>query len=265
MGLFDSFSKAKENVENRRRIAEYTYDAQQYINEGKEIYQNAYIKMQDKVYKLQTEVDKFVDYKKSVLREMNSLLESSGINKKNVNSADLTIKIKYPDISSVRPAEFLGGSALTEIKMIFDMISPPRISDFFDDTTGALYEARAMKDEAKLYKQQMRNERERLNTVIAATSTIKDYIQDEKRQMENMMATLRTAVKATDNTSDKRNALIAISNIIADTLTTNFMTKDFVVTKEYDKLHKQIASINENALSTTNSSEMWISVRNMVR
>ncbi len=265
MGLFDGISKAKENMENRRRIAEYTYDAQKYVNEGKEIYQNAYGRMQEKVFNLKREVDKYVSYKKTVLQEMNSLLASSGIDKKNINQSDLAIEVKYPDASAVHPSDFLGGSAINELKLIFDSISPPRISDFFDDTTVALYEARAMKDEAKMYKQQMKYEKERLNTIIEATYTLKDYISDEKRQMENMMAALREAVKATENTTEKRTALIAISNIIADTLTTNFMTKDFVVTNEYDKLHKQIADINENALSTTYNNQMWISVRSMVR
>lgn len=265
MGLFDAFERAKENSENRRQIAEYKYEATQLVNEGKEVYSNAYYKMQGKASDLKYDIEKFVDYKKGILSEMNKLLKSVGVDEKAINSSAMKIELKYPDYTSIHATDFLGGSAMSELKMIFDTISPPSIKDFYGDTRLELYEARSMRNDAKVFKQQMKNEKEKLNTVISSISICRDFISSEKREIEKLMASLKSAVHSTENDVEKRNALILISNMIVDTLTTQFISDNFKITAEYNDLHNKITSINNSALSVNDNLISWTAIGNLLK
>ena len=67
MGLFDSM---KDNMERRQRTREYLKNAKEYINDGEELYQNAYEKVLKRADKTRDAIRNHVEY----LQKMRILL-----------------------------------------------------------------------------------------------------------------------------------------------------------------------------------------------
>lgn len=92
MGLFDSM---KDNMERRQRTREYLKNAKEYINDGEELYQNAYEKVLKRADKTRDAIRKHVEYKKDISRRLGEEILPTI---ENFQVPDLTTKIDPPFI-----------------------------------------------------------------------------------------------------------------------------------------------------------------------
>lgn len=264
MGIF---SDAKDNYEKRRKAAEYRYDARQYINEGKEIYEKAYNRLVSTSYDVQSEISHYVKFKKQKLNEMNDILKNLNCDEKNINSSALEIKFNHLDPSSVHAHTFVTGeSFFKELGAIFSTIPAPSISDFFSDSTMDYYEAKSEREEAKFYKEAMKAERESLNNTREAMKAISSYIYSEKKEIEKLIDILKKATTNECNNKDQLEAIYEITNLLAETLTTQFINNNYAITEQYNNVHAQIESINDNLYSVPVLSDInWSNVKSLMR
>lgn len=264
MGIF---SDAKDNYEKRQKAAEYRYDARKYINEGKEIYETAYNKLVSMSYDLQSEISNYVRFKKQKLNEMNDILKNLNCDEKNINSSALEIKFNHLEPSSVHAHTFVTGeSFFDELGAIFSTIPTPSISDFFSDSTMDYYEAKSEREEAKFYKEAMKSERESLNNTREAMRSIKSYIYSEKKEIEKLIDILKKVTINECNDKDQLEAIYEITNLLAETLTTQFINNNYAITEQYNNVHAQIESINDNLYSVPVLSDInWSNIKSLMR
>ena len=264
MGIF---SDAKDNYEKRQKAAEYRYDARKYINEGKEIYETAYNKLVSMSYDVQSEISNYVRFKKQKLNEMNDILKNLNCDEKNINSSALEIKFNHLEPSSVHAHTFVTGeSFFDELGAIFSTIPTPSISDFFTDSTMDYYEAKSEREEAKFYKEAMKSERESLNNTREAMRSIKSYIYSEKKEIEKLIDILKKVTINECNDKDQLEAIYEITNLLAETLTTQFINNNYAITEQYNNVHAQIESINDNLYSVPVLSDInWSNIKSLMR
>ena len=264
MGIF---SDAKDNYEKRQKAAEYRYDARKYINEGKEIYETAYNKLVSMSYDVQSEISNYVRFKKQKLNEMNDILKNLNCDEKNINSSALEIKFNHLEPSSVHAHTFVTGeSFFDELGAIFSTIPTPSISDFFSDSTMDYYEAKSEREEAKFYKEAMKSERESLNNTREAMRSIKSYIYSEKKEIEKLIDILKKVTINECNDKDQLEAIYKITNLLAETLTTQFINNNYAITEQYNNVHAQIESINDNLYSVPVLSDInWSNIKSLMR
>lgn len=264
MGIF---SDAKDNYEKRQKAAEYRYDARKYINEGKEIYETAYNKLVSMSYDVQSEISNYVRFKKQKLNEMNDILKNLNCDEKNINSSALEIKFNHLEPSSVHAHTFVTGeSFFDELGAIFSTIPTPSISDFFSDSTMDYYEAKSEREEAKFYKEAMKSERESLNNTREAMRSIKSYIYSEKKEIEKLIDILKKVTINECNDKDQLEAIYEITNLLAETLTTQFINNNYAITEQYNNVHAQIESINDNLYSVPVLSDInWSNIKSLMR
>ena len=264
MGIF---SDAKDNYEKRQKAAEYRYDARKYINEGKEIYETAYNKLVSMSYDVQSEISNYVRFKKQKLNEMNDILKNLNCDEKNINSSALEIKFNHLEPSSVHAHTFVTGeSFFDELGAIFSTIPAPSISDFFTDSTMDYYEAKSEREEAKFYKEAMKSERESLNNTREAMRSIKSYIYSEKKEIEKLIDILKKITINECNDKDQLEAIYKITNLLAETLTTQFINNNYAITEQYNNVHAQIESINDNLYSVPVLSDInWSNIKSLMR
>lgn len=261
------FSNAKDNYEKRQRAAEYRYDARKYINEGKEIYEKAYDKLLTTSFDIRMEISNYVNFKKQKLNEMNTILKKLNCDEKHINSSELEIKLNNIEPSSIHPTTFVTGeSFFDELGAIFSTIPAPSISDFFSDSSSDYYEAKSERDQAKIYKETMKAERERLYNAREAMRNISSYIYSEKKEIEKLVDILKEAANNECNEKDKLEAIYEITNLLAETLTTQFINNNYAITEQYNNVHSQIESINNNLYSAPVLSDVnWSNVRLLMR
>lgn len=264
MGIF---SDAKDNYEKRQKAAEYRYDARKYINEGKEIYETAYNKLVSMSYDVQSEISNYVRFKKQKLNEMNDILKNLNCDEKNINSSALEIKFNHLEPSSVHAHTFVTGeSFFDELGAIFSTIPTPSISDFFSDSTMDYYEAKSEMEEAKFYKEAMKSERESLNNTREAMKNISCYIYSEKKEIEKLIDILKKVTINECNDKDQLEAIYEITNLLAETLTTQFINNNYAITEQYNNVHAQIESINDNLYSVPVLSDInWSNIKSLMR
>lgn len=264
MGIF---SDAKDNYEKRQKAAEYRYDARKYINEGKEIYETAYNKLVSMSYDVQSEISNYVRFKKQKLNEMNDILKNLNCDEKNINSSALEIEFNHLEPSSVHAHTFVTGeSFFDELGAIFSTIPAPSISDFFTDSTMDYYEAKSEREEAKFYKEAMKSERESLNNTREAMRSIKSYIYSEKKEIEKLIDILKKITINECNDKDQLEAIYKITNLLAETLTTQFINNNYAITEQYNNVHAQIESINDNLYSVPVLSDInWSNIKSLMR
>ena len=169
---------------------------------------------------------------------MNIILKKLNCDEKHISSSDLEIKLNDIEASSIHPTSFVTGeSFFDELGAIFSTIPAPSISDFFSDSSSDYYEAKAERDQAKIYKETMKAERERLYNAREAMRNI-----------------------------SKLEAIYEIANLLAETLTTQFINNNYAITEQYNTIHSQIESINNNLYSAPVLSDVnWSNVRLLMR
>lgn len=240
MGLF---SKAKDNYDKRKDIAEYNYKAREYVSDGQRMYQDAYGDLVLACAQVSGKVNDFVGYKKRILDEINSTLKKIDSGNKQF---ELSTKVDFIDLDvcAVRQTE-----QLDCIDKALATWVTPSISDIFGSvSTEEYYAAKQNMYQAKAYKETMRAKKEELRNAKYAVKKIPDFIYDEKCQIEQLMDKFRkTAASLEKSSSDeKTGSLCQIARIIADSLATQFIDNNYQITSQYNTIHNRISDINNS-------------------
>lgn len=242
MGLF---SKAKENYDRRKDIAEYNYRTREYISEGQRVYEKAYGDLCVACAKTANKVDKYVRYKQDILQEINRTLKAVDSSNREIR---LSLKVDLVDLQgcTIRQEE-----QLNVVDKILATWVAPSVSDLFTEVSSYdYYMAKAEMNKAKAYRDRMKMKRDELKDAKYAVQKIPDFIYEEQKQIEELMGKFRKTADEINSgdTDEKVESLKQIALLIADLLTTQFIKNNYEITDQYMTVHKRISEIN-NSLS----------------
>ena len=242
MGLF---SKAKDNYDKRRDIAEFNYKAQEYVQAGNMAYEDAYAELVIACDSVQGKIHEFVSYKQKVLTEINQTLKKVDSEHKELK---LSLQINFPSWESsgvtVQPWE-----KLTAFDKIIDTWTAPSIRDFVTDVSPSeYYEAKSAMNRAKTYRDVMKAKKQELKNAKSAVKEIPYFMSDEKSKIESLMVKFRKTVEMLKTSSDSQKIenLKDISQLIADSLTTQFLDNNYQVTSQYQSIHNRMGELNQS-------------------
>lgn len=239
------FSKAKDNYDKRKDIADYNFRARTYVTEGQNMYKEAYVDLQVACAIVSGKVNEFIRYKRNVLDEINRTLKKiDGDNKEYQLSSRVDfISLDACAVGPVQQLDCIDKALATWIL--------PSIGDLFRNVSlEEYYAAKENMYQAKVYKETMRAKKEELKNAKYAVKSIPDYMYKEQQQIDELMCKFRkTAELITGSTeTDKTESLCQIAGIIAESLTTDFIDNNYQVTAQYNTIHERITQLN-NSLS----------------
>ena len=240
------FSKAKDNYDRRKDIAEYNYKAREYVSEGQRIYEDAYENLRTACYKTQDKIYKYVRYKKEILNEINRTLRKIDVSNKEIHLS-MDINFRSLESSSVVQEE-----RLDVVDKMLATWTTPSLKDFFVDVSSSdYYMARSEMQRAKSYRDRMKMERERLRDTKYAVQKIPDFLYEEQRQIDSLMEKFRKTADGINqgNSKEKVEVLKQIAEVIAGLLTTQFLDNNYQITSQYMGVYNQISAINKSSLS----------------
>ncbi|MDE6034841.1 MAG: hypothetical protein K2G36_02915 [Ruminococcus sp.] len=240
MGLFD---KAKDNYEKRQKIAEWNYQAREYVSEGQRAYEEAYGNLAYACMKVENKMQDFVRWKQKVLDEINRTLKTL-----NSQHSDLKLSLKV-DFINLETCSVTQNEQLDCVDRALATWVVPSVSDLFHNISiEEYYEAKQNMQQAKMYKAQMKAKRDELKQAKYAVQAIPTFISDEKSQIEQLMDKFRkTAQNINQSNAEERTAsLCQIAKLIADSLSTKFIDNQYKVTEQYTDIHRQIAMTNQS-------------------
>jgi len=248
MGFFDNLSskakKASDNYEKRQKIAEWNYKAKEYIQSGNEGYENAFVELQIACGNVESKIRSFVQYKQHVLSEINSDLKKLDSTHMDLQ---LSTQINFPSWES-SGVTVKSWEKLTEFDKIIDTWVAPSISDFFTDATLDYYEAKSNMNRAKTYRDIMRTKKQELKEAKYAVKEIPSLMEDEKRKIEALMSKFKKALSMVKSCDDVEqiDSLKKISELIADSLTTQFLDNNYQITSQYKAVHDRMGDLNSS-------------------
>ncbi|MDE6672871.1 MAG: hypothetical protein K2K16_11870 [Ruminococcus sp.] len=240
MGLFD---KAKDNYEKRQKIAEWNYQAREYISEGQRVYEEAYGNLAYACSKVEYKMQDFVRWKQKVLNEINNTLKTI-----DSQHSDLKLSLKV-DFINLETCAVTQNEQLDCVDRALATWVVPSISDLFHNVSSEeYYEAKQNMQQAKMFKYQMRAKRDELKQAKYAVQEIPNFISDEKNQIEQLMDKFRKTAEniSQSNTEERIESLQQIAKLIADSLTTKFIDNQYQITEQYQDIHRHIAMTNES-------------------
>lgn len=240
MGLFD---KAKDNYEKRQKIAEWNYQAREYVSEGQRVYEEAYGNLAYACMKVENKMQDFVRWKQKVLDEINRTL-------KNLDSqhSDLKLSLKV-DFINLETCAVTQSEQLDCVDRALATWVVPSVSDLFHNISSEeYYEAKHNMQQAKMYKAQMKAKRDELRQAKYAVQEIPNFISNEKNQIEQLMEKFRKTAEniSQSNTEERVSSLQQIAKLIADSLSTKFIDNQYQVTEQYTDIHRRIAMTNQS-------------------
>lgn len=247
MGLF---SKAKDNYDNRRDIAEYNYKAREYISEGQRIYEEEYNKLQEACWKTERKVNDYQRYKKDVLNEINRTLKSINSQHQDYYISDNVDFIKL-DACAVRQEE-----KLDIVDKALATWVAPSLKDFVTDSISSELsrsDAKYNMMRARRYKDMMKTKRDEMRNTKSAVQDIPNFIYEEKAQIEQLMEKFRKTANniAQNNSQEKTESLCQIAKLIADSMTTQFIDNNYQITEQYNAISKQFKLMNDRMANAT--------------
>ena len=260
MGLFDSM---KDNMERRQRTREYLKSAKEYINDGEELYQNAYEKVLRRADKTRDAIRKHVEYKKDISRRLGEEILPTI---ENFQVPDFTTKIDPPFIDGKKAGLTTFSNSFTSA-VCMNPVPIPSIMDLFVSEEDYL-EARNQRDEAKQFKQQMKYERERLYEYKDRMSMITSAISEEHNQIDALMEKLDTmtdkmkSFEKSGNHSTKEieymKAIKKISEAVCKLLSADFLNDNMEISDHYKNIMEGIEQINCAIPSANNITDSQI-------
>lgn len=260
MGLFDSM---KDNMERRQRTREYLKNAKEYINDGEELYQNAYEKVLKRADKTRDAIRKHVEYKKDISRRLGEEILPTI---ENFQVPDFTTKIDPPFIDGKKAGLTTFSNSFASA-VCMNPVPIPSIMDLFVSEEDYL-EARNQRDEAKQFKQQMKYERERLYEYKDRMSMITSVISEEHNQIDALMEKLDTmtgkmkSFEKSGNHSTKEieymKAIKKISEAVCKLLSADFLNDNLEISDHYKNIMEGIEQINCAIPSANNITDSQI-------
>lgn len=254
MGLFDLFDDAKESMEKKSKARGFLRDAKRYTEEGKNIYDNAYLKVFDYSMETNSRIKKHINYKKDIARELNKNIEVTINEASNLEykSSDYTLSSTSGAGIEISNSSNIFSSAIQSCMPTGGADVPSILDMFISDEE--YYDAMRQRDEAKHFKEMMKIEKQNLYVYKDRMSVIRDYIYEEKSQLDQLMDKLKTITTSIENHLRKEKIsncevdyvkginLIAVQ--IVEMLKSDFLAENFAISNEYISNLEKIKVIN---------------------
>ena len=257
MGLFGIFGEMKENNDRRSEAREYNKRAQEYVRDGREIYEKAQDDVSSYSFKTKLKVEEHYNYKRRVVGELSKDVYPVLSSFKNF---DIDSKIfDTPSISNTSNnslgALIGGASSFDSISGSLIAILPiPNILNLFGNADEEYYEARRQRDEAKSYYESMKHEREKLRNIKENMRVIRIFMEDEKQLIDSMESKLKTiSSQLKENMSkdsvsvkeaDYLKVLHAIAESINGLISNKFLDDNLSVSKQYKSSFDKLKAID---------------------
>ena len=109
-------------------------------------------------------------------------------------------------------------------------------------------EAKSAMNRAKTYRDVMKAKKQELKNAKSAVKEIPYFMNDEKSKIESLMVKFRKTVEMLKTSSDSQKIenLKDISQLIADSLTTQFLDNNYQVTSQYQSIHNRMGELNQS-------------------
>ena len=103
-------------------------------------------------------------------------------------------------------------------------------------------------NQARSYKTMMKAKKQELRNARSAVKEIPYFMNDEKSKIEALMGKFYKNVDAIKKSpdADKVDSLKKISELIAESLTTQFLDNNYNVTSQYKAVHDRMGSLNQS-------------------
>lgn len=245
MGLF---GKAKDNYDKRKDIAEYNYRAKEYIQAGNTAYEDAFVNLQIACGEVQSKIQQFVNYKQKILTEINCTLKNVD---KNHTELQLALKVDFPSWES-SGVTVQSWEKLTAFDKIIDTWTQPSIMDFVRDVNSyEVTEAKLNMQRARNYRDAMKAKKQELRDARSAVKEIPYFMEEEKSRIEQLMEKFRKTASLirSEKDTEQIDALCQISQLLADSLVTEFVDNNYQITGQYQSIHNRMKELNDS-LST---------------
>ena len=240
--------------------------AKELVEEGDEIYSKAYEKVSSYASETEYRIIQHDKFKKELLQKLGRTTKATMISFKNFN---IDSKIDRPDISS--SASGFQGDLQSFSNITSSIIANPfpmdAVSFLFDEVD--LYEAKRTRDEARRYKDRMRGERDKLYAYKDKMSEIRTFIDQEKETLNKLAAKLERGIDELNKgmtkssfTEDEAIRLKGINKIIEmlyNTLSTNFIDNNCMITNEYKKNYDLMVDLNSQIPESPDTTD-WIGI-----
>lgn len=257
MSIFDFFDDMKEKSAKRKQAEEYRRSAKKYVADGERIYNKAYSEVTAYSNETSYKIDQHYSYKQRIIKELGSDVKPV---LSRFNSFDIDKRIfDAPSIDTSSLGALSGMSLMQGFSSSKPLLQIPSIFDLFGDPEEEYWEARRQRDQAKWFYEDMKYERQKLNTIKDNMRTIRNYIYDEKQILENLVlkvknitSQLKSSMMKTSFSQLEADYLKGIHKIalsISELLTTRFLNDDFTITSQYKSTFERIKEIN-NAIAT---------------
>lgn len=255
MGLFDIISGAKENYNKRSQAREYIQRAKELVNEGNNIYQQAYAKVSIFAHETEYKLRQHAEYKKKIAKEFGGTIGNtlSNFDKFNIDAKTIYSPTIAFENFSMQDSSF-GLSVFST--SITSCIRPdiPFSNFYFSDED--YYAAKSQRDEARRFKERMKYEREALYAYRDKMSEIRSFIDMEKYELDSLMNKISKMVYELNRAMEKNSFTIeeaeyfkhvrVISGKVIELISTKFLSDNFNIDQKYQTLFEEIKLINQN-------------------
>lgn len=254
MGLFgDIFNYTKDSYNKSKQAREYLKRAEELVEEGNRIYQQAYEKVSYYAGETEYRLLKHMDFKKSIIKELNGNVATTLKGFKNFNIDSRVINLPIIESKTLDlDLNKLNSSISHFIKTPNDIISTSILNMFISDDD--YYAAKNKRDEARMYKEDMKRERERLNFYKEKMSEIRSFMDNEKNELNILMAKVRQMTNNLQKGMQKNyydyseaeylKAIHKITEELSKLLLTQFLTDNFFISQRYTNAFENIKRIN---------------------
>ena len=101
---------------------------------------------------------------------------------------------------------------------------------------------------AKHYRDMMRMKKEQLRDAKYAVNELPGFMSDEKGKIEALMRKFKkaAALVKTEQDTEQIEALKQISQLLADSLATEFIDNNYQVTNQYQQIHNRMSELNDS-------------------
>lgn len=256
-GIIDARDEAESRREEQKMRKEWARDcirhAKEYIQYGKERYDNAYSNLQSNIEKTSTQISHFNSYKQEVARKLDSDIKPTitRFQQFNVSSRievpDITISSSHFDLSNIGPS----------VSSVTGMSRPSILDLFFDDDDYE--EAKEKEREALEFRTEMiekanelSNYSGRLREIRGVLETLESESDTLISRLEPIISRLNAAMTKSSFTQEEADALTnccKIANFLVQELDKPCYDDDFKIKSRFKSSLEKIQSIN-NSLPT---------------
>ena len=242
VSILNPYGSNAKREETKQLIAE----AKQLVSEGKDIYNRAKSSADSASERAQRAVDNYANFCRNTSNLLNSKVKPVI---QRFDAFQIDARIEAPHVSSAVYIPSLSGVA----RGVTSMQPMPSILGMILDEYQ-YDKAKEQRDEAKAYKERMRQARSELIAMRDKLDNITTYIESEQEEIDELTQKvvriseqLESAMQRTSFTQEQANHLKAIHKIasmISDQIATEFITGSLEIDRKYKAQAKTLNKIN---------------------